>query len=60
MAVAVGVSDMQKVTGDTRHVTPDIYIFFFFALVLLSTHVKRFSVSCMREVFVYCHRKWCQ
>ena len=56
VAVAVGDSDRRQVTGDTQHMSCDTYIFSPFCLflaflvsVLLSAHVKRFSVSPMQD-----------
>ena len=58
--MAVGISNMWQVTHDTHHMIYDLWymistikFFFggmsFFVTVLLSYHVKRFSVSCMRD-----------
>ena len=58
VAVAVGVNDMWQVTGDTCvtwHVTwcltHEKYFLLIFLSVLLTAHVKRFSVSRMRDFF---------
>ena len=45
--MAVGVTDMQHVTGDTQH------LIFSFVLGLLSTHVKRFSASGLCFLFLF-------
>ena len=53
LAVAVGTSDMRPVTCDTGHMTTNIVCIFFvdlYVLVLLSAHIKRFSVSHMRNL----------
>ena len=50
LAVAVGL-------GDRRQVTCDIFFMFFCGgvgvLVLLSAHIRRFSVSCMRGFLLH-------
>ena len=54
VTVAVGVSDMWQVTRDMWHLTHDTWhmTYDFFVLVLLSAHVERFIVSCMRDFSV--------
>ena len=56
-----GVSKRGCMTGDTRHVTCDIYFFLgrewfkkiSFVSVLLSAQVKRYSIFRMRDFFTY-------
>ena len=46
LAVAVVVSDMGQVTGDVRHVTPDVFCSCcVFCINILSAHIERFIVS---------------
>ena len=52
--MAVGVGNMRQVTGDTRHVTHNTWQLMILVVgvsMLLSTHVKRFSASRMRDFY---------
>ena len=66
VAVAAGVSDMWQVIGDTRHMkhdtwplTHDTYFFciiinfYFYCIGATIRHIRRFSVSCMRDFLFF-------